>query len=170
MPSRWWITAVALCLLLPAGAALADSPAGHGPQRAPVAPRVLEDLALTGSANVLVVFGEQADLRATFQELSRLTPESIKLNSMRLTRIKRIIKVQLYGRAIQPEVENDQTEVERFVAALTASPLFEEVNLRNVERSLFAGETGERFDASFQVILAPDPGAVQIASGEEREP
>ncbi len=117
-----------------------------------------------------VEVGEQADLRATFQELSRLTPESIKLNSMRLTRIKRIIKVQLYGRAIQPEVENDQTEVEKFVAALTASPLFEEVNLRNVERSLFAGKTGERFDASFQVILAPDPGAVQIASGEEREP
>jgi Tfp pilus assembly protein PilN len=113
--------------------------------------------------------GEQADLRATFQELSRVTPASIKLNSMRLTRIGRIIKVQIYGRALQLDAENSRTEVEVFVEALKASPLFEKVNLRNVERSLFEGKVGERFDASFQAILAPDRQEVEIVSGQGRE-
>ncbi len=113
--------------------------------------------------------GEQPDLRATFQELSRITPASIRLNSMRLTRVGPIAKVRLYGRAIQVDAETGRTEVERFVKALKASPLFDEVNLRNVERSLFEGRFGERFDASFQAILAPDPRAVEIASGEGSE-
>jgi len=113
--------------------------------------------------------GAQADLRATFQELSRLTPASIKLNSMRLTRVGRNVKVQLYGRAIQVDAENSRTEVEKFVEALKASPMFEAVDLRNVERSLFEGKIGERFDASFQVILVPDRQTIEIASGQGKE-
>ena len=113
--------------------------------------------------------GEQADLRATFQELSRVTPASIKLNSMRLTRVGRIVKVQLYGRAIQVDAENSRTEVEEFVEALKASPMFEAVDLRNVERSLFEGKIGERFDASFQAILVPNLRTVEIASGQGKE-
>ncbi len=113
--------------------------------------------------------GAQADLRATFQELSRLTPASIKLNSMRLTRVGRNVKVQLYGRAIQVDAENSRTEVEKFVEALKASPMFEAVDLRNVERSLFEGKVGERFDASFQVILVPNLRTVEIASGQGKE-
>lgn len=113
--------------------------------------------------------GSRIDLRAILHELSRLTPGSIRLNSLRLSREKRRIMARLYGRAIQTNQRTGQTEVEPFISALKSSPLFHDASLRNVERRFFADGAGERFEASFEAVALPDPGVfgITVVSGEE---
>ena len=113
--------------------------------------------------------GTRIDLGAILHELSRLTPGSIKLNSLRLTREKERFTALLFGRAIQIDQKTGQTEVERFIAALKASPLFQDASLRNVERRFFVEGSGERFEASFEAVAAPDPdvSGVTVASVEQ---
>ena len=118
---------------------------------------------------IAIELGSRIDLGAILHELSRLTPKSIKLNSLRLVREKGRFTARLYGRAIQVDPKTGQTEVEAFISALKTSPLFHEAGLRNVERRFFAAGGGERFEASFEAVAAPDPGVsgVAVAFGEE---
>ena len=113
--------------------------------------------------------GTRIDLRAILHELSRLTPRSIKLNSLRLARGDRTLTARPYGRAIQINQATGQTEVESFISALKISPLFRDASLRNVERRFFAEGAGERFEASFEAVAVPDPeiSGITVASGEE---
>ena len=111
--------------------------------------------------------GAAINMRAILQELSAATPASIKLNSLRVTRKGDIVRVRLHGRAIEINTVSGQTEVRRFITALQESPLFREANLRDVERGSFAEGNGERFEASFEAVLAPHISAIQVASGDE---
>ena len=111
--------------------------------------------------------GAAINMRAILQELSAATPASIKLNSLRVTRKGDIVTVRLHGRAIEINTVSGQTEVRRFITALQESPLFREANLRDVERGSFAEGNGERFEASFEAVLAPHISAIQVASGDE---
>ncbi len=108
--------------------------------------------------------GARANLGAVLQEVSRLTPASVRLNSMRFAREEERLTCRIYGRAEQ--VGAGKTEVEAFIEALKGSPIFSDASLRNVERGTVSGAPGERFEATFDTILAPDPAAIpHLASG-----
>ena len=113
--------------------------------------------------------GAALNMRAILQELSHVTPASIRLNSMRLAREGAIVSVRLHGRAIEIDTVTGQTEVGLFITALKKSPLFRDAGLRDVERGSFAEGNGERFEASFEAVLAPDISVIQVASGDEGE-
>jgi len=111
--------------------------------------------------------GAALDMRAILQELSLATPASIKLNSVRFTRLGDIVTARLHGRAIEIDKATGQTEVRLFIMALKKSPLFRDAGLRDVERGSFAEGNGERFEASFEAVLAPDIASIQVVSGDE---
>jgi len=113
--------------------------------------------------------GAGINMRAILQELSRVTPASIKLNSLRLSREGAEVMVRLHGRAIEIDTATGQTEVGMFIKTLKGSPLLRDASLRDVERGSFAQGNGERFEASFRIVLAPDISAIQVASGDEGE-
>jgi len=111
--------------------------------------------------------GAGINIRAILQELSRVTPASIKLTSLRFTRTADVVTARLHGRAMEIDTATGQTEVGTFITALKESSLFRNANLRDVARGSFAAGNGERFEASFQAVLAPDISAIQVASGDE---
>jgi hypothetical protein len=76
---------------------------------------------------------------------------------------------RIHGRAIEIDKATGQTEVGLFIKALKTSALLRDANLRGVERGSFAQGNGERFEASFQIVLAPDMSAIQVATGDEGE-
>jgi Tfp pilus assembly PilM family ATPase/Tfp pilus assembly protein PilN len=110
--------------------------------------------------------GARADMRAVLQELARLTPASVRLNTVRLSIENRVTVAKLYGRALQHANGAGKTAVEPFIDALRGSPLFRIPTLRNVERVAFPEGPGERFEASFELILAPEsPAPPVLAAG-----
>ncbi len=111
--------------------------------------------------------GARINMRAILQELSRVTPASIKLTSLRFTRAADVVTARLHGRAIEIDTATGQTEVGTFITALKESSLFRNASLRDVARGSFAAGNGERFEASFEAVLAPD--AIQVASGDEAD-
>jgi hypothetical protein len=111
--------------------------------------------------------GTRADLKAILHELSRLAPDSVRLNSMRFNSEGASMVAKLYGRAAQVD-EAGHTELEPFIEALKGSPLFANAVLRNVEVGRVGAEQGQRFEATFQVVLAPDPAEYpDLAAGSE---
>lgn len=111
--------------------------------------------------------GLRANLRAIMHELSRLTPESVRLTSMRLSSDKDVIIARLYGRAVEIG-DAEQTELESFIESLKGSPLFRNAVLKNVEVGWLAEKHGQRFEASVEALLVPANGELpQIAVGEE---
>jgi Tfp pilus assembly protein PilN len=113
--------------------------------------------------------GVGINMRAILQELSSVTPPSIKLNSLRLSRKGAEVMARIHGRAIEIDKATGQTEVGLFIKALKTSALLRDASLRDVERGSFAQGNGERFEASFQIVLAPDISAIQVATGDEGE-
>ena len=63
----------------------------------------------------------------------------------------------------------DQTELEFFIEALKKSPLFDQVKLGTVRVGSFGGAIGERFDASFVTIPAPQVAVESSLAGAPEE-
>jgi Tfp pilus assembly PilM family ATPase/Tfp pilus assembly protein PilN len=113
--------------------------------------------------------GARADLKAILHELSLLAPESVRLNSIRFTREQSTMAARLYGGAEHLD-DQGRTELESFIEAIKASPLFGNAVLKNVEVGTAGGRSGQRFEATFDVLLAPDITLPpELASGEEGE-
>ncbi len=108
--------------------------------------------------------GLRANLGAILHELSRLTPESIRLTSIRFSREDEGTLVRLYGRAVATKT-GKATELEPYIESLKKSPLIQSAELRNVETGLLGPSEGQRFEASFSLILAPDQEPVAVAGG-----
>jgi Tfp pilus assembly PilM family ATPase/Tfp pilus assembly protein PilN len=109
--------------------------------------------------------GAQADLKAILHELSRLAPETVRINSMRFNREAGAMSGRLYGHAALVG-GTGRTELEPFIEAIKASPLFANAVLRNVEVNRAGGQSGQRFEATFQVIPVPDlADAPDLAAG-----
>jgi Tfp pilus assembly PilM family ATPase len=84
--------------------------------------------------------GARADLGAILQELSRLAPESVRLNSMRFSREEGVM----------------------------VAPLFINAVLNNVDLDAAGERSGRRFEATSQVVLAPDAAVLpELAAGRE---
>ncbi len=113
--------------------------------------------------------GLRPNLGAVLHELSRLTPESIRLTSIRFSREDEGMLVRLYGRALQVATKTGKaTELEPYIESLKGSPLIQTAELRNVEVGLLGPSEGQRFEASFTLILAPDEAPVAVVEGETR--
>jgi Tfp pilus assembly protein PilN len=111
--------------------------------------------------------GARPDLRAVLQELSLLAPESVRLNSMRFAREKHNMSARLYGRAAHVD-EQGRTELKSFIEALQASPIFTNAELKNVEVGSAGDGSGQRFEATFSIVMAPDPSVFpKLAAGTE---
>lgn len=113
--------------------------------------------------------GVKPDLHAILLELSRLTPETVKLTSIRLGREGEVMTARLYGRAVQLE-DNEETELEAFIESLKASPVFRDAILRNVEVGFLGEQAGQRFEASLEAYLVPDPDLVAAVVAAEGGP
>jgi Tfp pilus assembly PilM family ATPase/Tfp pilus assembly protein PilN len=115
--------------------------------------------ALTAMGEMELVIAEEIgtrpDLRAVLHELSRLAPESVRLNSMRFAREGRVMTARLYGRAAHADKQG-RTELNPFIEALQGSPIFANAELKNVDVDTVGDGTGQRFEATFDIILAPD--------------
>jgi hypothetical protein len=92
----------------------------------------------------------------------------VKLNTMRFSLENRRISAKLYGRALQLDSGTGASAVASFIQALKSSPLFLNANLRNVDRVILPDGPGESFEATFDVILAPDlPSPPALAEGDQ---
>ena len=99
--------------------------------------------------------GTRPDLRAILQELSRLTPKSVQLSSMRFSREEDVFVARLYGRAAKSDEATEETGLKPFIEALKGSPLFRNAVLRNVQLGAVEGGVGQRFEATFEAVAAP---------------
>jgi Tfp pilus assembly protein PilN len=109
----------------------------------------------------------RCDLRAVLHELSRLAPESVRINSMRFNSGGNAIVVRLHGQAAQVDGAG-RTELEPFIEAIKTSPLLANAELRNVEVNRAGGLKGQRFEATLEVISAPDLAEIpDLAAGSE---
>ncbi len=99
--------------------------------------------------------GAHVDFHALFQELSRLTPQSIQLTTLSFRRAGDQMIGTASGYAAASQDANGQTELEPFIKALKLSPIIDNVELMNVRVASVGGTTGERFEAGFQAIAIP---------------
>lgn len=107
--------------------------------------------------------GRRADYRATMKEISRITPESVRLGMLRIDRMDRTSVVRLGGSAFRDD--DGRTELQRFIESIKDSPLFTTVVLQNVHLAAIGGRDGEQFEATFEIVSVPqDPveGAVAM--------
>lgn len=109
--------------------------------------------------------GAQLDVLATMRELSRLTPETVKLTSFTLQRAEGRLVGRLNGYAVEAE-EAGQMEIDSFIRRLDDSPLFDRLVLGKVEMGIHRGRKGNRFDATFIAVEAP---GVALAQGGEEQ-
>ncbi len=74
---------------------------------------------------------------------------------------------RLYGRAAHAE-GRERTDLESFIEALKSSPLFVNAVLKNVEVGTAGDRSGQRFEATFDVIMAPDAAVLaEVAADTE---
>lgn len=111
--------------------------------------------------------GARVNLRACMQELSRLTPESIRLTNITFRQVEGHTVGNVSGYALAGP-SNGKAEIEPFIGRLQGSPLFEKVVLANVQMQNSGEVAGQRFEANFTAVAAPrGPHAqsIAIASG-----
>jgi Tfp pilus assembly PilM family ATPase/Tfp pilus assembly protein PilN len=99
--------------------------------------------------------GSQADLRAVLVELALITPQTIRLTSIELTRESGVLIGSVVGYLMQPAGEADRNDLEQFMNALKQSPLLKEVVLRDVRSTKLGDEDVLRFSASFRPVTLP---------------
>jgi Tfp pilus assembly PilM family ATPase len=111
--------------------------------------------------------GATIDLRACLQELSRVTPQSIRLVSVTFTTEKGERKARLAGCASDAKSSGPRTQLEPFVEGLKASPLFQEVVLSNVQIAPSGQAAGQQFEITLVAVAVPRGGSTSsLASAE----
>ncbi len=98
--------------------------------------------------------GGHADLSAFMQELTHLTPESVRLTALSFRHDGDTTRGQLTGYAFAVEA-GGADRLEDFIEALKSSPLVEDVVLEKVNIGALHGRSGRRFDAHLIAISVP---------------
>ena len=107
------------------------------------------------------------DYRACMQELSRITPATVRFTAVGFQRQPGVIVGSVSGYAFQRSPDTQRTDLEAFIDQLRSSPLFEDVVLGNVNKGTIKQAEGERFDATFVMIGVQrnsDPAATIAAA------
>ncbi|MDY7107209.1 MAG: hypothetical protein SYC29_01095 [Planctomycetota bacterium] len=102
--------------------------------------------------------GAGVDYRALLQELSRITPRTIRFTSVSFHRLSPHTMGTLTGYAFRGEGEGKKTELQPFVQRLRESPLFEDIVLGNVTMGSIGTLQGQRFEATFTAVAVPADG------------
>jgi len=98
--------------------------------------------------------GGHADLSALMQELTHLTPESVRLTALSFRHDGDTTQGQLTGYAFATDAAGTD-QLEDFIEALKSSPLIEDVVLDKVNIGALHGRSGRRFDAHLVAISVP---------------
>jgi len=117
--------------------------------------------------------GVGIDLRACLHELTQVTPASVKLTSLDFQQFSDTATGTISGFAFAPDSTTERTELERFMAALEASPLFEKVGLGSVYTGSIGNTEGQRFEAMFtirEVARSYMPDATLVQAEDEVQP
>jgi Tfp pilus assembly protein PilN len=97
--------------------------------------------------------GLRVNYAACMNELGRITPESVRFESMQFNRRGRGMLGAVTGCAV---ADNDgANDLEAFMDALRGSPLFAEISLKNVHSGSLGALRGQRFEATFEVVGVP---------------
>ena len=99
--------------------------------------------------------GAKVDLRACLQELSRVTPSSVRLVSMSFISERGEKKFRLAGCASSDQSSGTRTQLEQFVNSLKTSPLFRDVVLSNVQTAPEGQAPGQHFEISLVSVDLP---------------
>lgn len=95
------------------------------------------------------------DFRSCLHELSRITPQTIRLVSVSLNEREGKMIGMINGVAFEDPNAPGHTDLETFIDALRGSALFTNVSLANIQSSLWQDRAGQRFEASFEVVAVP---------------
>jgi hypothetical protein len=104
---------------------------------------------------ILEEIGARISYRACLQEISQLTPDSIRFTSVRITRTDGRTQCNLLGFAVPDGSPTGQADLAAFVERLRRSPLFQDVVLGTVQIATLAGVDGRRFDIELNGVRAP---------------
>jgi len=99
--------------------------------------------------------GAAVDHRACLQELTRITPGTIRFTAVAFHRLSGQTMGTVTGYAFQRDGETARTDLEAFVQRLRESPLFEDVVLGNVAVGSIGSLKGQRFEATFAAVAVP---------------
>jgi hypothetical protein len=112
--------------------------------------------------------GALADYHALLQELSRITPRTIRFTTISFHRLSPQTMGTVSGYAFQGEDEGKKTDLQPFVQRLRESPLFEDIVLGNVAMGSIGTLNGQRFEATFTAVAVPasDEVDAHIAAAE----
>jgi len=112
--------------------------------------------------------GWRFDLWAYMQELSRITPTTVRFTSMNFQRRGKTVNGTLSGYARVASSGSEQTDLETCIARLRASPLFAKVVLDHVELDSTDPGANQRFTINLKTRSVPrSAGPVKLAIREE---
>ena len=100
--------------------------------------------------------GSGVDYRACLQELTRVTPDTIRFTTVSFHRLSSQTMGTLTGYAFPGEGEAKKTDLQTFVKRLRESPLFEDIVLGNVTVGSIGALEGQRFEATFTAVAVPE--------------
>jgi Tfp pilus assembly protein PilN len=180
--TRWlWTGAATALLLIGADAALFQSRLKFARQEAQAAQARTDDVkALQASgerlfAAISAMNGLESaiqretsgsiNLRACLQELSRLTPESVRLTGISFHHADGRTNGHIAGYALATQASGSRTQLEPFIEQLRHSPLFEKVVLTNVQAGVLGEMPGQRFEANFTGVSTPRHAPALAAAG-----
>jgi len=128
--------------------------------------RTVVDAEATLTGVIETATGLRVNYAACMNELGRITPPSVRFESMQFNRRERHMLGTVSGCAVADE-ESGGNALEAFIDALRSSPLFEEINLTNVRSGALGMLRGQRFEATFRVVGVPRDE--RAASGAEHQ-
>lgn len=109
--------------------------------------------ALQGSINQQI--GLVVNYRACLQELSRVTPRTIRFTKIDFNCSQTSTTGLVTGFAFESEDHPGKTDLETFIEGLQASPLFTEAVLGNVQIGHAGDSEGQQFQATFTAVPTP---------------
>jgi Tfp pilus assembly protein PilN len=116
-------------------------------------------------ARIAEELGAPVDQRACLQELSRITPESIRFTSITFQRRDDATLATVTGYAFVASGDSGHTDLERFIESLGASPMFTDIVLGSVSVGVIDEREGQRFEATFTAEPGEPDGRFAAAEG-----
>ncbi|MCP3905771.1 MAG: hypothetical protein GY715_19260 [Planctomycetes bacterium] len=116
--------------------------------------RTVVDAEATLTGSIEKATGLRVNYAACMNELGRITPTTVRFESMQFNRREGTMFGTVTGCAAADE-DTGTNDLERFIDALGSSPLFHEINLKNVHSGALGELRGQRFEATFEVVGVP---------------
>ena len=107
---------------------------------------------------IVAEVGSLVNYRACLQELARVTPPAVRFTTIEFDRNRDPKIGKVTGYAFEDAGDAERTVLEPFIEALQESPLFDAVELGNIEIGAPGNRAGQRFQATFRIVSVPRDG------------